>query len=51
MAILPRTCGSMVRARCVVQLKDRRGTTDLMLVLAFNIATDQLAMAISLSLY
>ena len=35
----------MVRAMCRVQLKDRKRSTDLMLMLGFNETIDQLAIA------
>ena len=51
MMILGRTAISMVRAFCWVQLKDRRRSTDLMLMLGLNETIDQLAMANSVHLY
>ena len=45
MEILRRTERSMVRARCGVQLKDRKRSTDLMFMLGLKEAIDQLAMA------
>ena len=35
----------MTTAMCVVQLKDRKRVSDLMMLLGFNEAIDQLAMA------
>ena len=45
MGILRRTEGSMARAMCVVQLKDRKISTHLMFMLGLNVTMDQLAMA------
>ena len=45
MGILRRTERSMVRAMCGVQLKDRKRSKDLMLMLGLNETIDQLAMA------
>ena len=42
---LRRTERSMVRAMCGVQLKDRKGSTDLMFMLGLKETIDQLAMA------
>ena len=42
---------SMVRAMCGVQLKDRKGSTDLMLMLGLNKTIDQLAMVNSVHWY
>ena len=44
MRILQRTERSMVRPICAVQLKDRKRTADLMLMLDLNETIDQLAM-------
>ena len=44
MGILRRTERPMVRARCGVQLKDRKRSTDLMFMLGLNEPIDQLAM-------
>ena len=44
MGILQRTEGSMVRAMCGVQLKDRKRPTDLMLIMGLKETIDQLAM-------
>ena len=43
--ILRRTERSMVRAMCGLQLKDRKRSMDLMLMLGLNQTIDQLAMA------
>ena len=48
---LPRTERSMVRAMCGVQLKDRKRSTDLMLLFGLKEAIDQLAMANSVRWY
>ena len=45
MIILRRTGRSMVIAMCGVQLKDRKRSTDLMIMLGLNETIDQLAMA------
>ena len=45
MGILQRTKGSMVKAMCGVQLKDRKRSTDLMLMLGLKETIDQLAIA------
>ena len=45
MGILRRTEISMVRAICGVQLKDRKGSTDLMLMFGLHETIDQLVMA------
>ena len=41
----------MVRLMCVVQLKDRKRSTDLMFILGLNETIDQLAMANSVRWY
>ena len=51
MGILLRTESSMVRAICVLQLKNRKKSTDLMLMLCLNETIDQLAMANSVRWY
>ena len=51
MEILQRTERSMVRAMCGVQLKDRKSSTDLMLMLGLRKTIGQLAMANSLRCY
>ena len=51
MGILQRTERSMVRAMCGAQLKDRKRSTDLMLMLGLNETIDQLAMANSVCWY
>ena len=51
MRILQRTERSMVRAICGVQLKNRKISTDLMLMLGLNETIDQLAMTSSVHLY
>ena len=51
MGILRRTERSMVRAMCEVQLKDRKRSTDLMLMIGLNKTIDQLAMANSARWY
>ena len=45
MGILQRTEGSMVRAMCGEQFKDRKISTDLMVMLGLNETIDQLAIA------
>ena len=45
MGILQQTEKSMVRAMCGVQLKYRKGSTDLLLMLGLNETIDQLAIA------
>ena len=45
MGILRWTDKSMVRAMCVVQLKDNKISTDLMFMLGFTKTIDQLALA------
>ena len=51
MGISQRTERSMVRAMCGVQFKDRKRSTDLMLMLGFKETIDQLAMANSVRWY
>ena len=51
MGLLQRTEGSIVRAMCVVQFRDREISTDLMFMLGLMEATDQLAMANSVRWY
>ena len=51
MIILRRTERSMVRAMCGVHLKDRKRSTDLMLMLGSSETIDQLAMANSVCRY
>ena len=51
MGILRRTERSMVRAMRGVQLKDRKRSTDLMLMLGLKETIDQLAMANSVCWY
>ena len=51
MEILQRTERSMVRAMCGVQLKDRKRSMDLMLMLGFRQIIDQSAMANSVRWY
>ena len=51
MEILQRTEGSMVRAMCGVQLKGRKRSMDLMLMLGLNETMVQLAMANSVRWY
>ena len=51
MGILLRTDGSIVRAMCGVQLKDRKGSTDLMFLWTLCATLDQLAMTNSVHLY
>ena len=51
MGILQRTERSMVRAMCAVQLKDRKRSTHLMLVLGLNDTMDHLAIANSVRWY
>ena len=48
---LQRIEGSMVRAMCGLQLKDRNGSRDLMLMLGLNETIDQLAMTNNVHLY
>ena len=49
--ILQRTERSMVRAMCGVQLKDRKGSIDLVFMLGLKEAMDQSAMANSVRWY
>ena len=51
MTILQRTERSTVRAMCRVQLKDRKRSKDLMLMLGLNKTIDQLSMAKSVCRY
>ena len=51
MGILRRTDRSIVRAMCGVQLKDRKISTDLILMLGLKEIIDQLAMANSVRWY
>ena len=51
MGILQRTERSMVRAMCEEQLEDIKRSTDLLFMLGFNEAIDQLAMANSVCWY
>ena len=51
MGILQRAERSMVRAMFDVQLKDRKRSTDLMIMLGMNETIDQLAMANSVRCY
>ena len=51
MEILGRAETSMVREMCVVQLKDRKRSTDLMLMLGLSETIDRLAMANSVHWY
>ena len=51
MGILRRTERSMLRAMCGVQLKDRKRSMDLMLMLGLNETIDLLAMANSVHWY
>ena len=51
MGILQRTEGSMVRAMCGVQHKDRKRSIDLIFMLGLKESIDQLAMANSVRLY
>ena len=51
MGILRMTEGSMVRAMCGVQLKDRKRSRDLLFMLGLKESIDQLAMANSVHLY
>ena len=51
MGILRRTERSMVRAMCVVQFKDRKGSTDLMFMLYLNKTMDQLAVVGSVCVF
>ena len=51
MGMLWRTDRSMVRAMCGVQLKDRKRSTDFMLVLGLKETIDQLSMAKSFRWY
>ena len=51
MVILRRTERSMVRAKCGVQLKDRKRSTDSMLMLSLREIIDQLAIASSVRWY
>ena len=51
MGISPRTESSMVRAMCGVQLKDKKKSKDLMLMLCLNEIIDQLAIANSVCWY
>ena len=51
MRILRRTESSMVRTMCGVQLKDRKRSTDLMLMLGLKETMDQLSLANSVRCY
>ena len=51
MGILQRMESSMMRAMCVVQLKDCKRSTDLMFMLGLNETIDQLTMANSVYSY